>query len=346
MTTKINPKDIKATDRTLYGNLGEEILGIKSGISSTDTAVGEMSNKLTTLEQKEALTEQKITTMDTELVEIRQGLENINQDVETVQEVVIARDTFPNLDSRLDHIEGLFVSREPFNLSTERSYTYDLEGNVQTERITGDLDYLIVYSYNAKGDLEREEHFQDGESVGSKQFIYDEIGSINKIVSINADVMELVTQKGIYEYLCAKVEEFNNLNIAYEIDHIKQNLLIDEYDGDNLLGRLEDFSVRLQVVEGVMPGEMERVLKISEIQDRIAALEMALSSSLVNHSFLYEEGQNIYTLPKTVTSNNLKLFIEGVHLTPGEDYVLQSDRITIEFLVPVITGYRISCEYY
>lgn len=347
MPTSMNPKHIKPITGS-FANLHEEIKSLTSKQNVRDTDVTNLQNQVASVNYDINRIDNTVQSVEAEITVIKDEIDNIAINVETVQEVVDARGGRNSLDERLDSIETLSIFRENLKLSTVRDYGYDANGNVSFEEISGDINYRIDYIYNDNGDIIGENHSHNGEIVGSKIYQYHPtLGHIVRVISDKADHVELVYNDSTTTDLNNRLQFIEEVGIANEIDKIYSSILAGPYDGRRLTEAVDSFNARLQNLENLAPDRINEIIDIPALLQRIEALEKAVSSNKRTDLFIVANDTQ-YVLSGVTSAERLKITVEGLTLNHGSiyDFVLGEDGRTITFLVELLAGMEIICEYY
>ena len=343
MPTKTNPKHIKSTGS--FPSLNEELIHLNQAQDSRDSDVDTLQEDVANLD---IVVDENITRIDKEIDDVKVRVDNIDLNVDTVKEVVDARDIFGSLDERLDSISKLNLYRENLKLTTTRDYEYDAVGNVLSEEIKGDINYKIVYNYDSGGNITGEEHFHNGETVGTKTYIYHPtMGYITKVISDKADHMELVYNDTTTVDLGNRIEAIEQLGLEESIDDLYNAMLAGPYDGKKLTEKVDGFSARLESVEQLAFDEIGEIINLPDILGRIEALEMIVTGNQRTDKFIVSPTTE-YKLSGVTEEGKIKVYVEGIMLHYGvvNDYILLSDNRTLEFHVNLMNGMEVVCEYY
>lgn len=349
MSTLDNTKHIKST-KVEYDNLHEEITGIHASISLNTEGIDNTNKEITLVKNSITDVDTKVQEVDTRLTtdidNIKVKIDGIN--IDTVQEVIDAREGFKTLDDRLDYIQNLDIFKENLKLSTTRTYEYYDNGNIKSETIKGDVDYKIEFGYDGMGNVTSENHYKNGVFCGRKVYTYDPtMTNIVKIVSDKADDMQIVRNDDTTKRLDDRISIIEALNIASELDDIKASLLLPPYDGKKMQELVYGFSSRLDIVEQFLPENIGDLINIPEILARIDELEkIAGNIQYIVDEFDYNG--NEYKLSGVTDKSKLKVYIDGLIIKEGigYDYILKDDNRTISLLLKLLNGMVIRCEYY
>jgi len=346
MGTTVNTKDIRSAAAP-YANLHEELDAIHDGVSSLETGKQGSDQQLADLSSDVSILTQGLLAADGKIATLEQTVDNLELNVETVQEVVEARDGHPDLKTHLDAIKSLSIWQENLKLTTRRDYAYSPDGLILSETLSGDTSYQIRYFYTLEGEIDYEEHWKDGILVGTKTYEYDpDLGYITAVISDKADDFQLIYNDTTTKDLDSRLDSIEIMNLTEQLDDIRSAILTGPYDGKTLTETVHGFNSRLQSLEQVAPGVISDIIDLPALSQRVSVLEQSLTGGRLEDEFIVTIGQSVFILSRAASYRKIKIFVDGILVDEGDDYLLGSDDRTISFNTRLLTGSRVFCEYY
>lgn len=318
--TRTKPSFIKSAKEG-YVNLKEEILDLHSQSSDQENSQIDL--------------EQQFNVVKEQFNEIKESVTSINNDI--VDEVTTARGVFPTLVDRLETMSGYELLKKFETLTTSKTYSYDDQDRITDVFVRGDVNFDILYYYDKDSNIRREERRDlDGNIIGYKDYTFDDIGQIITETGENTDDVLTATTSLI-------TEELNQRLIKIEaIDFVKLAEAIGNVNADNLWNIIQELLSSVQHLEMYLPDNQGQLIEISSILNRLDSLENKIDENHVIYSFDTTTDNATYTIPNTVPSN-ASIYLEGLLLTSGSDYLMADGSIT--FLIPLIDDFTISCKY-
>lgn len=298
-----------------YTNLGEELKDLHKKSNDNNDNISAINSTIDTL------------------------TDSVNNAVESVKdsdaEVVEARGSCETLNDRLSNMELFKATQILERLSLQKQYDYNSNGDIQKEKIRGQLNYDIVYSYDDKGNIIREEFYDiENALLGSKQYEYDEHNNISKSTSVNGEILAIVTNSYITNDIDSRLKKIEN------IDFIKLAKVLSSDSATTLMETMQDLVARVATLEMMLPGNITNIGDLPYITNKIQELEDRLNSKSI-YEFTVDENKSEYYIPTNIPSNSA-VYIDGLQLDE-EDYTLSKDKISLN--IQLIDGLTITIKY-
>ena len=316
MRANNSTKYIKSTKKE-FGNFYEEVLELYNKINSSTLGIEDLKKEIEEFNNK-----------------INEN--NSNKDLEHIKNQI------KDIINRINNIYTNTFDKDMELLTTTREYFYNSNNDIVKEVVSGDLEYTYEYLYDNKNISEVNIYDKKNNKIGFTRYIYDDLNNIKKIVSTNAEILSIATSSSRIKDLDNK---FNNL---ISEDFINK---INNLDNDKILdykNEINSLYLKLEILEKGLPTS-EEMLKVPVILDRLSELEKIINKLNIDinyntHCFNVSSNIYIYKIPENIDLKKSEVLIEGLKLDYGCEYI-EHDNSSIEFLVPLIDGYKVLIEY-
>lgn len=330
----IRPSNIQGIteDKTLQEDLltiKQDVQGASDAASSLVTSVSEVQTEVDNLK----LGSPTLTAVEAEVTAARNGSEN--------------------LDARLSMMANNDILKSAMRISLNEEIQYDTRGNINKVIYTGDLVWTEEYIYeedDVNGDLlKREELYVDDVLVGFKDYTYETIADgskrITNIASTDAKAILVASDSVIVQEFVSKFNQIMALDLDNRINHVEQEILTGNYQGAEIIAKVNDILPRLGTVEGAAFDSVDEIINLPKLTDDIEALKLVTQTSKSDHVFIVVADQVDYVLPSTV-DNDIEVMVDGIHLTNTVDYSIGQDHRTMTLITPLLIGAKVYCSYY
>lgn len=275
---------------------------------------------------------EQVSKLVSEVDDLKSSTSDTNKAIE--EEINKAKGPYTSINDRFLAIDQYDVLKTFDTLSTTRSYEYK-DGLVTKEKVRGDLNFDIEYVYDSYSNVIKETRTDSqGMVIGEKTYTYSEDGSVSSVCGTNVDDIMVLSSSLI------ETEHDNRLKAIESIDFVELGKVLEGWELIEVAETVQELVTQVQHLTLNLPENIGYLINTSELIRRIEEIEERLESNKVYYTFDVTSNTNTYNLPEELKGKFFNVFIEGLLLERGVDYVLNDTSIT--FLIPLIDGFTVS----
>lgn len=217
---------------------------------------------------------------------------------------------------------------------------------IESEEVTGDLNYRIEYGYDVNQNKISEKYFQEGIEIASKTFTYSN-GKLSSVSSVNADKFQLVHNDNITDNLRDKIATLEELNISDRLDSLESRMLL-ENEFETFTDILKSYEERMQTLEQFLINNIEEIYDVATINEKISLLESKVfEGGYVTDEFNYTGENSDYTLSRIINdTDRVRVELDGIELSEGIDNDYSIDENILTIFTKAIRDSKITVEIY
>lgn len=299
-----------------YKNLYEELIDIHNKIQegSTDGISERLAELIIEVDELKASTS---TTDNAILKELKE-----------------AKGGFSSIDERFLALDQYGILNTMNKISTTRNYEYK-DGMVVKETVRGDVNFDIVYGYDSHENVIRETRYDlNGNIEGDRRYLYDSDGNIVTVISTNSDDIMTFTNALVDK------EQNERLDKIEAIDFVELGRVLEGWNLIQVAETVQELVTQVQHLMLHLPENQGYLINTSEIIRRIEDIETRLDANEVYHAFDVVSTQTVYPIPENIVGKKFGVYMEGLLLEKGEDYVIEDGNII--FKIPLIDDFTIT----
>lgn len=300
-----------------FSNLGAEIIHIHEQNETNSSEISKLQDKVDNLDPSSN-------------VEINNRLNKIDG------EIVEVKDDIETLEKKVGNLSDNNMNTGYEKVSINKEYEYDGDGRIVKEISTGDVERVVVYTYNTDDVVTSEVIYEKGEEVGRKEYYYNLDGDIYKVKSTNGDTVNIAVMEFALKELGDRLEKIENSDL------VSLSQVLSGEDAKKLIKAVQDLSVKVSAVDNLLPENITSLIEIPRIVERLDELEKKVNRQHVKHKFIVYSYTNQYEIPADVSEES-SVFLEGLLLDYGDDYTIEDGFMT--FNIQLIDGFEVQCKY-